>query len=52
ADEFSDLYHQNEVAYGAGFRYKVARRYGMRLGMDFAFSDDDNAFYFNLGSGF
>lgn len=52
ADEFGDLYQDVEAAYGAGFRYKIARRYGMRLGMDFAFSDDDNAFYFNLGSGF
>lgn len=39
-------------AYGVGFRYQIARRYGLYLGADFAFSDDDNALYFNIGSGF
>ncbi|GAL11144.1 outer membrane protein [Vibrio astriarenae] len=52
AEKASDLYSQNEWAYGVGFRYQIARRYGLHLGMDFAFSDDENAFYFNLGSGF
>ncbi|WP_222104102.1 hypothetical protein [Vibrio algivorus] len=52
AEEAHDLYDDTEVAYGAGFRYLIARRFGLNIGMDFAFSDDDNAFYFNVGSGF
>lgn len=52
AEEAHDLYDETEVAYGAGFRYLIARRFGLNIGMDFAFSDEDNAFYFNVGSGF
>jgi hypothetical protein len=40
-----------EYAYGVGFRYLIARRYGLQAGMDFAFSDEDNAVYFQVGSG-
>ncbi|WP_295894338.1 BamA/TamA family outer membrane protein [uncultured Vibrio sp.] len=50
--EFDNLYDEAYTAYGTGFRYLIARRYGIHMGMDFAFSDDDNAFYFNVGSGF
>ncbi|MBY5991137.1 BamA/TamA family outer membrane protein [Ferrimonas balearica] len=39
-------------AYGAGFRYKIARRYGIHMGVDLAFSDEEEAFYITLGSGF
>jgi hypothetical protein len=39
-------------AYGAGFRYQIARRYGLHIGVDVAFSDEEQALYFNLGSGF
>ncbi|OIQ26782.1 BamA/TamA family outer membrane protein [uncultured Vibrio sp.] len=39
-------------AYGAGFRYQIARRYGLRIGMDLARSDNESAFYISLGSGF
>jgi hypothetical protein len=39
-------------AYGAGFRYQIARRYGLHMGVDLAFSDDDSAFYITVGSGF
>ncbi|MEZ8823947.1 BamA/TamA family outer membrane protein [Vibrio amylolyticus] len=38
-------------AYGVGFRYHIARRYGLRLGIDIAFSDQEGALYFNMGSG-
>jgi len=38
-------------AYGAGFRYQIARRYGLHLGIDVAFSDEEGALYFNIGSG-
>nr|WP_282437211.1 BamA/TamA family outer membrane protein [Vibrio amylolyticus] len=52
SNEVDGLYDDSHVAYGAGFRYLIARRYGIHMGMDFAFSEDDNAFYFNVGSGF
>ncbi|GAA5189706.1 BamA/TamA family outer membrane protein [Ferrimonas gelatinilytica] len=50
--EFDDLYGEGEWAYGAGFRYQVARRYGLHMGMDFGFSDEDSAFYITVGTGF
>ncbi|WP_428808288.1 BamA/TamA family outer membrane protein [Vibrio lamellibrachiae] len=50
--EVDGLFDDTHVAYGTGFRYLIARRYGIHMGMDFAFSEDDNAFYFNVGSGF
>ncbi|MEE1673069.1 hypothetical protein SNR37_002482 [Agarivorans aestuarii] len=39
-------------AFGAGFRYQIARRYGIHLGMDLAFSQQDTAVYFSMGTGF
>ncbi|MEZ9605331.1 hypothetical protein AB4274_19175 [Vibrio sp. 10N.261.55.A10] len=39
-------------AYGAGFRYQIACRYGLHMGVDLAFSDVDSAFYITVGSGF
>ncbi|SHH23556.1 Surface antigen [Ferrimonas marina] len=39
-------------AYGTGFRYKIARRYGIHMGVDVAFSDEDQAFYITMGTGF
>ncbi|MBY6185689.1 BamA/TamA family outer membrane protein [Marinobacter hydrocarbonoclasticus] len=38
-------------AYGGGFRYQIARRYGIHMGVDLAFSDSDTAFYITLGTG-
>lgn len=35
---------------GSGFRYLLARKLGARMGMDFAASQDDFAFYFVFGS--
>jgi hypothetical protein len=35
---------------GAGFRYLLARAFGMRGGMDFAYGEDGFAFYFTMGS--
>jgi len=35
---------------GTGFRYKLARKLGINMGMDFAFSQDDFAFYIVLGT--
>lgn len=52
-DLTNEITDNNIDAYGAGFRYQIARRYGLRLGMDLAFSSDgENAIYFNVGSGF
>jgi surface antigen Omp85-like protein len=35
---------------GAGFRYLIARRYGLHLGIDIAFGPDDDAFYVVVGN--
>ncbi len=37
-------------ALGFGFRYLVARKLGANMGMDFAWSNDDFAFYIVFGS--
>ncbi|WP_155804776.1 hypothetical protein [Photobacterium halotolerans] len=42
----------SETAYVADFRYLIARRYGFHTGIDIVFSDEESAFYFNMGSGF
>ncbi|MBC7006174.1 BamA/TamA family outer membrane protein [Photobacterium sp. BZF1] len=39
-------------AYGVGFRYQIARRYGIHMGVDVAFNEGDSALYFQVGSGF
>lgn len=36
---------------GAGFRYLIARQYGLRTGIDVAFSEHEQAVYCNVGSG-
>ncbi|MBW3163780.1 BamA/TamA family outer membrane protein [Ferrimonas balearica] len=38
-------------AYGGGFRYQIARRYGIHMGVDLAFSDSDTAMYITFGTG-
>jgi len=35
---------------GGGFRYELARRYGIHMGVDVAFSRDTAAFYIQVGS--
>jgi hypothetical protein len=35
---------------GGGFRYEVARRYGLHMGLDIAFSRDTTAIYLQVGS--
>jgi hypothetical protein len=35
---------------GSGFRYLLARKFGAKMGLDFAFSQDDFAFYIVFGS--
>jgi hypothetical protein len=51
ADDNDDLFNTSEVAWGTGFRYLVARQYGLYTGIDLAFSEGDQAVYFNVGSG-
>ena len=51
ADSTSELYRSAEVAWGSGIRYLIAREYGLRTGVDVAFSDNEQAVYFNVGSG-
>lgn len=51
ADNAGDLYTKTEVAWGSGFRYLIAREYGLHTGIDVAFSDHEQAVYFNVGSG-
>lgn len=41
----------NHYAYGVGFRYLIARRYGLKVGIDVAKSEEDNALYFQVGTG-
>ncbi|MEZ9628102.1 BamA/TamA family outer membrane protein [Vibrio breoganii] len=47
----SAMFDDMKWAYGTGFRYLIARRYGVHMGMDFGFSEEDSAFYFNVGTG-
>jgi hypothetical protein len=50
-DSFDDFNEGKSVAsIGTGFRYLVARKFGMQMGMDFAQSTDDFAFYFVFGT--
>ena len=38
------------VAGGVGFRYEIARKYGLHMGLDVAFGPDDPAIYVQVGS--
>jgi hypothetical protein len=41
---------QGVFAGGGGFRYEIARNYGIHMGVDVAFSRDTGAFYIQVGS--
>jgi len=41
---------QSVFAGGTGVRYELARRYGLHMGVDVAFSRDTTAFYIQVGS--
>jgi hypothetical protein len=41
---------QTVITGGPGFRYELARQYGVHAGVDFAFSPDDWAFYVQVGN--
>lgn len=51
ADRASDIYKTAKVAWGTGFRYVIAKEYGLHSGIDIAFSDHEQAVYFNVGTG-
>ncbi len=51
ADSVSELGEENGiVAGGGGFRYLMARRYGMRVGLDIARGPEDTVIYLAVGS--
>jgi hypothetical protein len=50
-DEFRQLTRTNNVvAGGAGVRYEIARKYGLHMGLDVAWSRDGPAVYVQFGS--
>ena len=51
ADSTEELYNTAEVAWGTGFRYLIAREYGLHTGIDVAFSAHEQTLYFIVGSG-
>ena len=52
ADSASDWStSETKVAGGLGFRYLIARRLGMRVGLDIARGPEDTAIYITVGSG-
>ena len=53
ADTYGDLGSaDNQIAMGGGFRYLIARQYGLRLGLDLGYSDDgDWSVYVTMGTG-
>lgn len=51
ADSISELNDESgKVAGGGGFRYLIARRYGMRVGLDVAKGPEDTVVYLAVGS--
>jgi hypothetical protein len=51
-DSLDDLLDaDNQPAAGAGFRYLIAEEYGLRMGVDVAYGDDDWAIYIGAGTG-
>nr|WP_310607237.1 BamA/TamA family outer membrane protein [Buttiauxella brennerae] len=51
ASDSQDLYQSSEVAGGGGFRYLIARPYGLYTGIDVGVSGNEQAIYFNVGTG-
>jgi len=51
AEDFEDLADADDVfSYGAGFRYTLARKLGIKGGLDFAWSKEDSGIYITVGS--
>ena len=42
--------NRTESAYGAGFRYRLARKLGLQAGIDLAKGPEDTAFYITVGN--
>jgi hypothetical protein len=52
ADSIDDLLDaDDQPAVGAGFRYLIAEQYGLRMGLDVAYGDDDWSIYVAVGTG-
>lgn len=52
-DSSSSMWDSDQQnAYGVGFRYTIARRYGLHMGIDVAKGPEDVAWYVNVGTGF
>ena len=43
-------WHNDVIAGGVGVRYELARKQGLHMGVDVAFSDEDTAVYIVFGS--
>jgi hypothetical protein len=51
ANDADDLDDADDVfGYGFGFRYTLARKLGIKAGLDFAWSKDDSGIYITMGS--
>jgi hypothetical protein len=52
ADSVGDLSDaEDHWAGGLGFRYLIAKKYGLRMGMDVAYGDDEVTAYITVGTG-
>lgn len=52
ADTIGDLFDADDhFSGGAGIRYLIAREYGLRMGVDVAYGDDDLTVYVTVGTG-
>lgn len=52
ADSIGDLFNaEDHFAAGAGVRYLIAREYGLRMGVDVAYGDEDWTVYITVGTG-
>jgi hypothetical protein len=50
ADIAEEISSRSVGAGGGGFRYLIARAFGLRAGMDLAYGEDGFAFYITTGS--
>lgn len=52
ADSFGGLGSADtQTAFGGGFRYLIARQYGLRIGIDLGYSDGQGTVYVTVGTG-
>ena len=50
SDDETDVDYSGKIAGGAGVRYLIARRLGMRVGFDVAWGPEDTVLYLTVGS--